>query len=104
MTYPSKGEVIIIKSEERNPAHWKMGVMENAITGHDGVIRGAKLKSGKSHLERPIQHLYPLELSCDTSVQTPLKTLHADASVYRPRRDAAAAARSCIQDMNENKQ
>ena len=65
-------------------------------------IRGAKLKSGKSHLERSIQHLYPLELSCDTSVQTPPKTLNADAPVYRPRRDAAAAARFRIQDMNEN--
>lgn len=104
MTYPSKGEVVIIKSEERNRAHWKLGVVEDLITGRDGVIRGAKLKSGKSHLERPIQHLYPLELSCDTSVQTPPKTLNADAPVYRPRRDAAAAARFRIQDMNENEQ
>ena len=81
MTYPSKGEDVIIKSEERNRAHWKLGVVEDLITGRDGVIRGAKLKSGKSQLERPIQHLYPLELSCDTSVQTPLKTLSADAPV-----------------------
>ena len=47
---------------------------------------------------------FPLELSCDTSVQTPPKTLNADAPVYRPRRDAAAAARFRIQDMNENEQ
>ena len=104
MTYPSKGEVVIIKSEKRNRAHWKLGVVEDLITGRDGVIRGAKLKSGKSHLERPIQHLYPLELSCDTSVQTSPKTLNVDAPVYRPRRDAAAAARFRIQDMNENEQ
>ena len=104
VTYPSKGEVVIIKSEEKNRAQWKLGVVEDLITGRDGVIRGAKLKTGKSHLERPIQHLYPLELSCDKPVQTPRDTLNADAPVYRPRRDAAAAARFRIQDINENEQ
>ena len=79
MIYPSKGEVVIIKSREKNPAQWNFGVVEDLITGRDGVIRGAKLKSGKSHLERPIQHLYSLELSCDKSVQTPPETLNADA-------------------------
>ena len=92
MTYPSKGEVVIIKSEEKNRAQWKLGVVEDLITGRDGVIHGAKLKTGKSHVERPIQYLYPLELSCDKPVQTPWDTLNADAPVYRPRRDAAAAA------------
>ncbi|XP_022794066.1 uncharacterized protein LOC111332863 [Stylophora pistillata] len=96
VTYPSRGEVVIIKSEEKNRAQWKLGVVEDLITGRDGVIRGAKLKSGKVHLEHPIQHLYPLELSCDKSVQTPPATLNADTPVYRPRRDAAAAARLCI--------
>ena len=104
VTYPSKGEVVIIKSEEKNRVQWKLGVVEDLITGRDGVIRGAKLKSGKSHLERPIQHLYPLELSCDKSVQTAPVTLNADAPVYRPRRDAAAAARFRIQDIKDNEQ
>ncbi|PFX28914.1 hypothetical protein AWC38_SpisGene6334 [Stylophora pistillata] len=104
VTYPSRGEVVIIKSEEKNRAQWKLGVFDYLITGRDGVIREAKLRSGKVHLERPIQHLYPLELSCDRSVQTPPATLNADAAVYRPRRDAAAAARFRIQDINENEQ
>lgn len=104
MTYPSKGEVLIIKSEEKNRAQWKLGVAENPITGGDRVIRGAKLKFGKSHLKRLIQHLYPLEFSCDKSVQTPPETLNADAPFYRPRRGAAAAARFGIQDINDNGQ
>ena len=45
-----------------------------------------------------------LELSRDKSIQTPPKTLNADAPVYRPRRDAAAAARFRIQDINDNEQ
>ena len=97
-----KGEVLIIKSEEKNRAQWKVGVVEDLITGRDGVIRGAKLKSRKSHLERPIQYLYPLELNCDKSEQTPPETLNADAPIFRPGRDAVAAARLRIQDINEN--
>ena len=104
MTYPSKGEVVIIKSEEKNLAQWKLGIVEDVVTGRDGVIRGVKLKSGKSHLERPIQHLYPLELSCDKSVQTRPVTLNVNAPVYRPRRDAAVAAGLRIQDINDNEQ
>ena len=61
------------------------------------MIRGAKLKSRN-------QHLYPLELSCNKSVQTPPETLNADEPVYRPRRDAAAAARFRIQVINDNEQ
>ena len=39
--------------------------MEQLIAGRDGVVRGAKLRVGRSHVERPVQLLYPLELSCD---------------------------------------
>ena len=83
LTHPFKGDVVIIKSEEKNRAQWKLGVVEDLITGRDGVIRGAKLTSGKSRLERQIQHLYPLELSCDGLVQTPPEVLDADAPIFR---------------------
>ena len=32
-------------------------------------IRGIRLRTGKSYLERPVQHLNPLELSCDRPAQ-----------------------------------
>ena len=35
--------------------------------GRDGVLRAARLRPGKHHLERAVQHLYPLELLCDVS-------------------------------------
>ena len=39
-----------------------------------------------------VQHLYPLELSCDReNVQTPPQ-LNPEAPTFRPRRDAAVAA------------
>ena len=59
------GDDVLIKWEERNRRRWKFGIVEELIQGRDGVVRGARLRNGKSYLERPVQHLYPLELSCD---------------------------------------
>ena len=61
----AKGDVVIIKGEEKNRGLWKLGIVEELITGRDRVVRGAKLRVGRSYLERPVQHLYPMELSCD---------------------------------------
>lgn len=45
------------------------GVIVDLFEGRDGVVRAAKLRAGKSFLERPVQHLFPLELVCDNPVQ-----------------------------------
>ncbi|XP_044174280.1 uncharacterized protein LOC122957901 [Acropora millepora] len=59
------GDVVIIHSEEKNRGQWPLRIVEQLYGGRDGVIRAVKLRTGKSILERLIQHLYPLELSCD---------------------------------------
>lgn len=69
-THPAKGDVVIIKSDDKNHAQWKLGVVIDLITGRDGVVRGAKLRTPKSVIERPVQHFYPLELTCDIAVET----------------------------------
>jgi hypothetical protein len=59
-------------------------------------IRAVKLRAGKSFMERPVQHFYPLELSYDIGNRQTTKTtteLNADATEFRPKRDAAVAAR-----------
>ena len=53
------------KSDDRNRNHWPLGIVERLIEGKDGVVRVVRLRSGRNRLERAIQHLYPLELSCD---------------------------------------
>ena len=110
----SEGDVVIIESTKRNRNQWPLGIVESLIVGHDGVIRSAKLRSGKYHLERAIQHLLPLELSCDGPVQathekTPEATdpgpLNPKADVFaprQPRRDAATAAGLRVQDVVED--
>ena len=59
------GDVVIIKSVDHNRNCWPLGIIEELIVGRDQVVRGTKLRVGKSILERPVQHLYPLELVCD---------------------------------------
>ena len=96
------GDVVIIKGDERNRNKWKLGIVENLIPGRDGVIRVAKLRAGKNTLERAVQHLYPLELSCDvTRAAQKKQELKVTANEFRPKRDAAAAAEVRMQDIAE---
>lgn len=95
------GDVVIIQSEERNRGKWSLGVIEELYPGRDGIIRAAKLRAGKSYLERAVNHLYPLELSCDKSRPyiPERKQLNPVAPEFRPVRNAAAAAKLRIRDI-----
>ena len=97
---PSVGDVVIVKSEDKNRGKWPLGIVEELIVGKDGVVRGARLRAGKSHVERAVQHLYPLELSCDRQlpVAAPV-VMDPEAEPFRPRRDAAIAARLRVQEI-----
>ena len=73
-------------------------MVKSLIVGRDGIVRAAKLRAGKGVLERAVQQLYPLELSCDIN---PRPRLDPDAPTFRPRRDAAAAAAARIEEIAE---
>ena len=60
------GDVVLIKGDDKQRGKWNIGIVEELYKGKDNVIRAAKLRSRKTYIERPIQFLYPLELSCDT--------------------------------------
>lgn len=97
----SVGDVVIIKSDKRNRGEWPLGIVEQLYKGKDGVVRAVKLRAGKSFLERPVQHLYPLELSCDIGKKATVK-LNIEATEFRPRRDAAVSARRRNQQIAED--
>ncbi|KAL9963880.1 hypothetical protein ACROYT_G027433 [Oculina patagonica] len=59
------GDVVLIQSPERNRGKWNIGIVNKLIKGKDGVVTAIRLRAGKSYLDRAIQHLYPMELSCD---------------------------------------
>ena len=88
------GDVVLIQSEERNCGKWNIGIIVKLIKGRDGVVRVARLRAGKSYLERAIQHLCPMELSCDVrdmQKSQPVQ-LNPQARAFTPRRAAVAAA------------
>ena len=113
---------MIIKGDEKNRSKWNIGIVVSLITRSDGVVRGARLRAGKNRLERAVQHLYPMELSCDREI-SPLASvttnsvansaatasstgvvvseLNATASEFRPRRAAAAIADIRINEQAE---
>ena len=104
------GDVVIIKSSERNRNQWPLGIVETLIKGVDGVVRAVRLRSGRDRLERAIQHLYPLELSCDifkpadgeNAQELKSFALDAAAAPFVPKRRAAIEARERISDMLNN--
>ena len=71
--------------------------------GRDGIVQSARTKYGKSMLERDIQDLYPMELSCDLVAETEkdLETLKVNAGEYIPERTAAVAAKLQIRETTE---
>ena len=74
------------------------------MADRDGFIRAVKLQAGKNYLERSVQHLYPLELSCDRTDEALKAALNGKAPAFRPKRDAAIAAKVRIQDLAEDGQ
>ena len=105
MQHPKVGEIVIVKEDQKPRNTWKLAIVKQLITGRDGVIRAAKLKTagGNNYLERAIQHLFPLELECDKEITT---RLDPDAQEFTPRRkqNAAAAATLRIRDIAEDEQ
>ena len=51
----------------------------------------------KSVIEHPVQHLYPLELTCGMTVAP--AALNPTVPAFRPQRNTAVAARAHIQEL-----
>ena len=95
------GDVVILKNDQTKRAFWKLSRVIECFTGIEGNIRGAKVEvassKGKKVLNRPIQHLVPLEVashdlgnaSADkTTASAPNAPIAISAS-GRPKRNAA---------------
>ena len=95
------GDVVIIQSEEQNRGKWPLGVVKELYKGRDSVFRALKLCAGQGFLERAVNQLYPLELSCDRDNPKPSETLNPAAPAFRPTRDTAAAVRERIKEIVE---
>ena len=97
------GDVVIVRTDERNRGKWPLGVVIEFFAGRDGVVRAAKLRAGKNYLERAVQQLYPLELSCDKPGRAARPAgLSPEATPFRSKRDAAVAADLRIRDIAQD--
>ena len=56
------GDICLVQ-EKNSRLLWSMGKVMELLPGRDGLIRAGVVKVKNSLLRRPVQHLYPLELS-----------------------------------------
>ena len=89
---------MIIKGDEKNRGFWKLGIVTSLIKGKDEIIRGVKLRAGKGITERPLQHVYPLELQTETWKLNPkAKEFQQNSEVKKQTRGAKETAKALIQ-------
>ena len=54
--------MVFFSGDESNRRKWWLSLIKDLSDGRDRVVRAVKSRAGKSFLERPLQHLSPLEL------------------------------------------
>ena len=79
----SVGEVVIVRDEQLPCGLWKLGIVQEVLKGRDGLVRAAIIKISSpnrpcSILKRPVQFLYPLEIS--SASVSPVATQDSDHS------------------------
>ena len=91
-----KGDVVIIHDDSTRMT-WKMAVVTDLVTGRDGLVRAAALRTANGTANRPITKLYPLELN-KTEILTDVGTEEhcstdsmdlSESTVNRPQRRSA---------------
>ena len=101
------GDVVLIKGDSKHRGKWNIGIVEELYEAKDNVIRAVKLRARKTHIERPIEFFYLLELSGDTWKrqktvhQCSMQPLNVNANEFKLRRNTAAIAEIRIQDAAE---
>ncbi|CAB4011853.1 Hypothetical predicted protein, partial [Paramuricea clavata] len=111
-----EGDIVIVKNDKTNRNFWRLGKIEELISGDDGMVRAAKVRvsneNGKSDVLRSsIQHLVPLEVGQDSNVdeiklnQNEKLTVVEDSreNRSRPRRAAAIANELLRGELLKNK-
>ena len=102
-------DVVIIKRKEQNRNLWRLGIVIELFKRKNGTVCAAKIRCGKSELERAVQHLYPLDLHCDWKYNDYIKTNEVNDDTQeqksrRSKRTAAAIAKMKIKGKVEGEQ
>ena len=86
---------MLIQGDQKNRGRWNIEIVMKLNRGRDRAVRLASIKFGKPMLERVIQHLYFMELSCNltTEIGGNSASLNVNAIEYISERTAAVAAK-----------
>ena len=97
------GDAVIVRTDDKNRGKWPMAIVMKLFPGSDGRTRGVQLKTKNGIIERPVQHLYPLELQCDLEKTGPEKKIPLNplAKDFRPKRAAAMEASKKIKESSQ---
>ena len=94
---------MLIKGEDKNRGHWKIGIVNHLYSGKDNITRVAQLRIGKKLIDRPIQFLYAMELHCEgitpSNKDEKKNELNPSATEFRPKRTAAEIAKWRLKDI-----
>ena len=97
-----KGDVVLVHNEGPRSS-WKLAVVEEVIRGGDGLFRAAHIRTSTGSTNRPVNKLYPLEITANTAASRPASPdcpgqQSTAVTSSRPRRAAAAEAMMRIAD------
>lgn len=70
-----EGEVVIVGDDIHKRIDWPLGLVTKVMHGRDGEIRVVKVKTVHGELIRPVQRLYPLEITTSDAEQALNKSL-----------------------------
>ena len=90
---------MIVRTDNKNRGKWPLAVVQQIFPGRDGYTRAVQLRTTKGVIERPAQHLYPLELQCETT-----RPAAPHAENFRPKRNAASVAAAKIKDIAKSEE
>jgi hypothetical protein len=57
------GDVVLVGADNKKRWEWPMAKILELIPGKDGTVRVAKIKTSTGEWMRPLQRLYPMEVS-----------------------------------------
>jgi transposase InsO family protein len=62
----SVGEIVLIGSDNLKRLQWPIGRVLEVLPGNDGIVRVVRIKTKSGIVTRPVQRVYPLEISENT--------------------------------------
>ena len=66
---PEIGDIVLVGDDDKKRIHWPLAKIIELLPGKDGVVRVVRIKTQTGQLVRPIQKLYPLEVSKPKDVE-----------------------------------